>query len=139
MEFRSFLFKHKKIGCWMDMLSIEYKCFRICSIHLTCQSWGGGTSADSKLKSVFQQKFPCGGTLADSKLKSVFQQKFPFGGGVHQLTQNWNLSFNKNFHSGGGYICQWWMKSPKKKFQFWGGTSANWNIYIWPFNDLINY
>ena len=60
----------------MDMQSTEYKCFRMCSIHLTCQSWGGGTLADSKLKSVFQQN-----TSADSKLKSVFQQKFPFGGG----------------------------------------------------------
>ena len=71
----------------MDIQSIKYKCFTICSIHLTCQSWGGGggTSADSKWKSVFQQKFPFwggggSGTLADSKLKSVFQQKFPFWG-----------------------------------------------------------
>ena len=72
----------------MDIQSIEYKCFRICIIHLTCQSLEGG-----------------GGTLADSKLKSVFQQKFPFlGGGVHRLTQNLNLSLNKNFHSGGGGV-----------------------------------
>ena len=88
----------------MDIHAIEYKCFRICSIHLTCQSLGGGYIGQLKTEICLSKKISMrGGVHWQLKAEICLSKKLSIGG-VHWPTQNLNLSF-KNFSIlGGGYI-----------------------------------
>ena len=99
---------------WMNMQSIEYKCFTICSIHLTCQSWGGGGYISQP------------GPKCHIDLRSQLFHSWGGGGGTSaSQNQNVTLTQDLNFSIPGGG----------------GSTSANWNIYniyiIYIFDHLI--